>query len=229
MGRAIVAGGKPAMEAPVTGIVLADIAEGSIVKLNENGSPVEFYVAKHNYESGLNGAGRTLLARRFSYGAKEWHSSRVNAYASCTLDSWFNSTCKERFDAEVQNAMGTTKFYYTPGNGSNSVSTLARSIFALSATELGLSGTYVNKEGSALPIASSLRVLYTKNAFTGVLSAGSQVTRSPVTNNTSHFCFVKTDGAVATAYADNFEGTRSCFTLPGTALFDEETLLLKEV
>ena len=35
MGRAIVAGGKPAMEAPSVGIALADIAEGSVVYLNE--------------------------------------------------------------------------------------------------------------------------------------------------------------------------------------------------
>lgn len=228
MGRVTVAGGKVGMEAPVTGIVLADIAEGSIVKLNEDGKPVEFYVAKHNYESGLNGPGRTLLARRFSYGGKEWHSSRVNAYASCTLDRWFNSTCKEKFDADVQNAMGTTKFYYTPGNGSHYVSTLERSVFALSVTELGLNDTHANAEGAALPIASALRVLYAVGAA-GIQQVSNQVTRSPITNNTTQFWYVKTDGAVASAYATNPYGTRSCFTLPATALFDEKTLLLKEV
>lgn len=230
MGKVIMSGIVPQLVAPVTGIALADIAEGSIVKLNENGSPVEFYVAKHNYESGLNGPGRTLLARRFSYGSIAWSSSRVNAYASGKLDSWYNGTCKEKFDADVQNAMGTTKFYYTPGNGSNSVSILARSIFTLSLAELGLSGTYANAEGSVLPTASSLRVLYTKNAFTGVLSVTTQATRTPITNSTSHFCYVKTDGALATSYADNAMcGNRSCFTLPATAMFDEETLLFKGV
>lgn len=40
---------------------LGQVSEGTIVKINENGSPVDFYVAKQNYESGLNGAGRTLV------------------------------------------------------------------------------------------------------------------------------------------------------------------------
>lgn len=34
-----------------SGIPLSSMPEGSIVKINENGSPVDFYVAKHNYES----------------------------------------------------------------------------------------------------------------------------------------------------------------------------------
>lgn len=36
----------------------------STVKLKENGTLVEFYVAKHDYESGLNGSGRTLIVRK---------------------------------------------------------------------------------------------------------------------------------------------------------------------
>lgn len=50
-----------------TGTPLSDIPEGTLVKINESGSPVEFYVAKHDYETGLNGAGRTLLVRRYCY------------------------------------------------------------------------------------------------------------------------------------------------------------------
>ena len=38
--------------------------------------------------------------------------------------------------------------------------TLERAIFALSLTELGQSHTYVNTEGSALPIASTLRIAH---------------------------------------------------------------------
>ena len=40
-----------------TGTMLSDFEEGALVKLNENGSPVEFYVTKHDYEPDLNGAG----------------------------------------------------------------------------------------------------------------------------------------------------------------------------
>ena len=37
---------------------------GSIVKINENGNPVEYYIACHNYESRLNGDGLALLVRK---------------------------------------------------------------------------------------------------------------------------------------------------------------------
>ena len=41
---------------------LGNLDEGAIITLNESGNPVEFYLAKQDYESGLNGAGRTLPA-----------------------------------------------------------------------------------------------------------------------------------------------------------------------
>ena len=47
---------------PQTGIAIGNLDEGAIITLNENASPVEFYVAKQDYESELNGAGRTLPA-----------------------------------------------------------------------------------------------------------------------------------------------------------------------
>ena len=47
---------------PQTGIAIGNLDEGAIITLNEGASPVEFYVAKQDYESGLNGEGRTLPA-----------------------------------------------------------------------------------------------------------------------------------------------------------------------
>lgn len=35
---------------------LGNKSTGSIIKLKENGTLVDFYVAKHDYESSLNGA-----------------------------------------------------------------------------------------------------------------------------------------------------------------------------
>lgn len=47
---------------PVVGTSIGNLDEGAIITLNESASPVEFYVSKQDYESGLNGAGRTLPA-----------------------------------------------------------------------------------------------------------------------------------------------------------------------
>lgn len=224
MGRVIIAGGKLAMKAPSAGIALSTLTEGSIVKLNENGSPVEFYVAKHNYESGLNGSGRTLVVRASAYDKGAWNSSNVNAYASSTVDIWLNGTYKGLLDADVKSAIGTTKFYYTSGNGSTSVTTLSRSIFLLSLTELGLTASYANTEGSALPIAGTLRSAYPTTSNYGCW------TRSPRTNRTDYAYDWTSDGKVYNANVSNTGYWRiPAFTLPSTAFFDEETLEFKGV
>ena len=140
---------------------LGDLAEGTIVTLNENGSPVEFYIAKHNYELELNVEPRTLLVRKNCYNdARQWHTSKVNAYASSTIDTWLNNEYKTFLDSNIQEAIGSTYFYYTPGEGSNTVKTLSRSIFILSVTEIGLKASYANIEGAALPISNLLKRAY---------------------------------------------------------------------
>ena len=96
---------------------LGSKATGSIIKLKENGKLVEFYVGVHNYESSLNGTGRTLVFRKDCYDQRQWHTSNVNAYASSAIDSWLNSTYKNLLDADIRGVIGTTKIKYTPGNG----------------------------------------------------------------------------------------------------------------
>lgn len=203
---------------------LSDYAHGEIVKLNENGSPVEFYVAKHDYESGLNGAGRTLLVRKDCYDKRLLGSN--NAYASSTMNSFLNGTYKNLHDAVVQTAMGTTKFYHTPGDNNFTVTTLSRSIFLLSVTEYGMSHSYVKVEGSALPIASTLQ----KANLNG--SAVTQWTRSPTSagDGYDHHACIYTDGRVGSDWSyQNEYGSRPAFTLPAEAKFDPDTNEFMEV
>lgn len=207
------------------GVELSTLAEGSIVKFNENGSPVEFYVAKHNYESGLNGMGRTLLVRKGAGDTRVWHTSSINSYATSDIDTWLNGTYKGILDEDVQTVIGTTKFYYTPGNGNSNLTTLSRSIFLLSITELDNTANYVNAEGSVLPIASTLKIVNRDSDGKAV----SQWTRSPNKNATSSACYVNSNGDGNYSNCDVARGIRCCFTLPITAVFDEETLLFKGV
>ena len=71
---------------PSLGKQLSDYAEGNIVKIPENGVPVEFYVAKHNYESELNGSGRTLVVRKDCYDSRVWDSGNINAYENSDIN-----------------------------------------------------------------------------------------------------------------------------------------------
>lgn len=189
---------------------LGNKSVGSIVKLKENGVLVDFYVAKHDYENGLNGSGRTLVVRKDCYDTRQWHTSNVNAYATSAIDTWLNSTYKNLLDADIRGVIGTTKIKYTPGNGNTTVGTLERAIFLLSVTELGKTASYANTEGTALSIASSLQIAYLNG------SAVVQWTRSPRTNDTNYAYCLSTSGDVNNNLCSNTYGSRPAFTLPST-------------
>ena len=189
------------------GIPLSTITPGAILYLNESGSPVPFYIAKHDYESGLNGAGRTLVVRKDCYDMRAFSTSN-NAYANGSLDSWLCNTYLKLLDADIQAAIGTTKFYYTPGNGNYTVTTLQRAVFQLSLTELGKSASDAKTEGSALPIASTLQIAYRNG------SAVFQWTRTPYTYNTGVVSCLTSNGNVYDGYYSHSYGSRPAFTLP---------------
>ena len=189
---------------------LGNKSVGSIVKLKENGVLVDFYVAKHDYENGLNGSGRTLVVRKDCYDTRQWHTSNVNAYATSAIDTWLNSTYKNLLDADIRGVIGTTKIKYTPGNGNTTVGTLERAIFLLSVTELGKTASYANTEGTALSIASSLQIAYLNG------SAVVQWTRSPDMYSTYDAYDLSTSGDVSSSSCGHTRGSRPAFTLPST-------------
>lgn len=196
---------------------LYDKAEGSIIKIAESGTPVAFYIAKHNYEAGLNGDGRTLMVRKDCYDSRTFSSSN-NAYANSSLDSWLCNTYLTLLDADIQTAIGTTKFYYTPGNGNTTVTTLQRAVFQLSLTELGKSDIYAKKEGTALPIASTLQSAYNNG------SAVAQWTRTPITSGkTGVFGLVSGGITYRFSYSER-HGSRPAFTLPSDFIITDDML-----
>lgn len=204
-------------------ILLSTVAEGSIVKVNENGLPVEFYVAKHDYEPTLNGTGRILLVRKNSYGDRAWDDdgNSKNTYATSDIDTWLNGTYKNLFDEKVKSAMGETAIRYTQGNGQFSVSTLSRSVFLPSLTEIGATANddNCNTEGSRLPIYSKLWL------------GTNYWTRSPycVTVYAQVYYWHANNKKGDHQYSYQQFGCLPCFTLPATSVFDADTLVFKGV
>lgn len=192
------------------GTPLSELAEGTLVKANEVGAPVEFYLAKHNYESGLNGPGKTLFVRKNGDNNITWDSGEVNAYAGSDIDTWFNGSYKNRLDPGLISLITPTKFYYTPGSGNTNVSTLERDIFTLSLSEFGESYSAANAEGSALPIASILKN-YNNN----------QWTRTPLIT-VSDRAFYLSNGEVYYSYCSESYTARACFTLTDTVTVDDD-------
>lgn len=174
---------------------------GDIVNLPENGVMVPFYVGSVDYEPTLNTSGaRVLLIRKDVYQMGQWNSSGVNTYANSTIDNWFNTTYKPMLDSKVLAEIGETTFQYTPGNGANTVTTLARAVFSLSFTELGRSNPNANAEGATLSISSILQ------------NGNTNWTRTPV--KSGNIMVWSSDGG--TINSNQNTGYRPCFTLPTT-------------
>lgn len=142
---------------------LSDLTEGTIIQLNENGSPVDFYVAKQDYESDLNGSGRVLIVRKDIHSNRNVYPSGENPrnFTQSDLYDWLNSNYKNMLDSDVQSNLGETKYIYTALSAEVETAGLNQtqsSIFLLSLAEYGLSYSNVLQEGSSLPISSSIRI-----------------------------------------------------------------------
>ena len=203
------------------GTPLSAYSEGDIVKINENGYPVDFYVSKHDYENSLNGTGRTLVVRKAVYDIREWNSQNVNTWASCSMRSWLNSTYKALLDSNIQRLIATTSYYYTPGDRNITVSTRSDAVFLLSLTELGLHYFGANVEGTNLPISNELRLVFGESG-----SPSAQWTRSPYTYFAGSALFINQYEEASNKNCSLTNGSRPAFTLPSSTIVGEDGLIL---
>ena len=148
---------------------IKDLAIGDgFVYLMEGSTKVKFYVLAHNYESGLNGKGRTLFCRESPAGSGTHTTSAKEDYRvdSNNEDAWYKNTYVNKFSDEVLTLISTTKYignyvrmsYTQIGNPSKAVvnsDTYESSFFPLSTAEVG--GSYFS-DGSALSSAAISRL-----------------------------------------------------------------------
>lgn len=149
---------------------IKDLAIGDgYVYLMEDGAKVKFYMLAHNYESNLNGKGRTLFCRESPATSGIHTMGDTNDYRvnDNNEDTWYKNTYVNKFSDEVQNWIGTTKYigqyaylYYDRNNISTLETRLAKdtyesSFFPISAAEVGVSSF---SDGSALSSAAISRI-----------------------------------------------------------------------
>lgn len=203
----------------ITNMQIKDLAIGDgYVYLMEGSTKVKFYALAHNYESGLNGKGRTLFCRE--------------SPAKLTLN---------KFTAAVQKWISTTsyKWQYTTWNGSYSkVQTGSSNFFSLSAIELNMATDYYTKnlaDGLALSAAARTRVGYIRTA-----SNTSFWTRSTDTRSSGYhkedgenvydydYKYAVTGASGSSISFSKFDTSKTslailpCFTLPETLYIDKD-------
>lgn len=148
---------------------IKDLAIGDgFVYLMEGSTKVKFYALAHNYESGLNGKGRTLFCRESPAGSGTHTTSAKENYRvdSNNEDAGYKNTYVNKFSGEVRKLIGMTKYigqyvymtYTQTGNPSKAVldgDTYESSFFPLSTAEVGGSNF---SDGSALSSAAISRL-----------------------------------------------------------------------
>lgn len=191
-------------------VKLSTKAIGSIVKIKENGTPVNFIVLQHGYPA--SGNGRTLLLREALYNTMAFDSSN-NDYASSDIDTWLNGTYLNLIDADIRSQIAAVNIKSSTGNGTYNVRDLSRKVFLLSYTEAGFSGSsYAKVEGTALSYfnSSSKRIAYLNGAATRWWL------RSPYTDGTDYAWYVYAYGVSSYNSVTSSRGSRPAFTLPSS-------------
>lgn len=229
---------------------IKDLAIGDgYVYLMEGSTKVKFYALCHNYESGLNGKGRTLFCRESPATSGTHTTSRQVTHMpnSNNEATWYKETYLNKFSDEVRGLIGTTKYvgwyarrYVNPSIGANRTifesGTYESNFFPISAAELGVSGL---SDGSVLSSAAISRVANVRTRY------GSGIwTRSPTNTLTDTYSITLPNGGSGTVYSyangtyissasgssiSTAEGTYGssygylpCFTLPETLYIDKD-------
>ena len=240
MGHVTVVGGCRA-KAPSTGILASTLPVGSTVKLMEGGTAVEYLVVNQGIPSNSNlydaSCDGTWLLRKDVHSERQWNSSNVNDYANSTINTWLNGEFFNTLGSAEQAAIKQVKIPYRKNGGSggsdqSGANGLSCKVFLLSCYELG----WTTSNSSMYPVdgakldyfiagsaGKSLRIAY----LNGTVNVW--WTRSPYASGTSNAWFIQTDGNSNRSGASSSYGIRPALVLPSNALFDETTMLLKEV
>lgn len=238
MGHVTVVGGCRA-KAPVTGIQAGALAVGSVVKLMEGGTAVEYLVVNQGipsnsslYDASCDG---TWLLRKNIHSNRQWHTSYVNKYESSSINTWLNGDFFNTLGSAEQAAIKQVKIPYRKNGGSggtdqSGANGLSCKVFLLSCYELG----WTTSNSSMYPVdgakldyfiagsaGKSLRIAHLNG------TVNDWWTRSPYASGTSNAWFIQTDGNSNSSGASNSHGIRPALVLRSNALFDGKTMLLR--
>lgn len=228
---------------PVTGVLASSLAVGSIVKLMEDGTAVEYLVVNQGipensslYDASCDG---TWLLRKDIHSNRKWHTSDANKYETSAINTWLNGTFFNSLGTTEQAVIKQVKLPYRKNGGSggsdqSGANGLLCKIFLLSGYEVGWTtsdNSYFPVDGAKLSYfeaGTGSSALNKRIAYLNGSAAGWWL-RSPYTSSTGGVWRVYSSGGYDIYGASDSRGIRPALILPGNALFDETTMLLKGV
>ena len=185
---------------------LGQVAVGSIVKLNENGSPVNYIVVHQGKPSSIydDSCDGTWILRQDVAENRVWDSDNSNELETSDIQSYLNNTLSNRYDTDIRNAIKRVKIPYRQYGGSggtdrNGANGLSCKIFPLSGREVGLSNddsSYLPNDGAKLSYFESGTDSSANNKRIAKLSGSNNdwALRSQSTSSTANVWAITTDG-----------------------------------
>lgn len=213
-------------------IALGNKAVGSIVKLKENGTLVDYLVVHQGRPSSIYDAScdGVWLLRKDIAENRVWAANNVNKLESSDIQTYLNGTWINRYDAAIRAAIKQVKIPYRKNGGSggttqNGANGLSCKIFLLSGPEVNYVHTYIDTgEGAVLAYfkncvtnnADPKRVAYLNG------SAAGWWLRSPYTYNTNYVWRVYSNGVYGASDASSTYGVRPALILPSSLLVSDD-------
>lgn len=230
--------GAFASATPIAGTPLGELAVGTLIKIQENGAPVEYMVVNQGLPSSMYDAscdGCWVLRKDIAEN-RAWDSSD-NDYKNSDIQAYLNSAWTSRYSAGVLSQIKHVKIPYVNGTGSggsvaSGANGLSCKIFLLGGYELGWTTSDYSefpRDGAKLSHFSSGTGSAANNKrianYNG--SAAIWYLRSPDTDGTRDVWAVSSSGRYGAFYYDGSFGVRPALVLPSTALVDQDLNLIE--
>lgn len=217
---------------------LGNVSVGSIVTLNENGSPQNYIVVQQGkpselYDDSCNG---TWLLRQDVYNSSKW-GNNDNTYATSKINSsYLPDTILPIYDKNIQTAIIQVKIPYVNGTGimgtvSSGSNGLPCKIFLLSGLEVGFTQnvtTYLPTDGAKLSYFDSGFSSTANNKRIAKYNGldYSWWLRSPYTKDAIKIWYVNSYGEYGDASWDSTHSVRPALVLPYNLLVDDNNAVI---
>lgn len=223
---------------PKAGTPVSSLAVGTLIKINENGAPVEYMVVNQGlpsamYDTSCDGC---WVLRKDIAENRKWYSSN-NDYKNSDIQAYLNGSWLSRYSAGVLSQIKQVKIPYQNGTGeggsvASGANGLSCKIFLLSGYELGWTtsdNAWLPKDGAKLSYFSSGAGSAANSKRIANYNGSATVwwLRSPHTFNTGGVWSVNSDGNYENQYCHDAYGVRPALVLPSTALVDQDLNLIE--
>ena len=188
------------------------------MKLAENGQDKKFIKLDNDHYG--TGTGVTLL-RKDAFGRIAWNAaySNFNVYFGCTMENFCDGIWPLKLDDKVREAIVPVPIVVAEGNSVSTLHTIYRKAFALSCTEVGVSGWQTEGKAFSYFSSNALRIAYLEDTTTAVYWG----LRSPG-SGANHAYYIDTDGTVYNYYVYRADfAPRPAFNLKSEIVVSDST------